>query len=80
MLTSQYSIICEPAKCTGCRRCQLICSFTNLGEFNISKANITIIEKDTEVENIIFTNNCKRCGTCVSYCVYGALKFEGTKQ
>jgi carbon-monoxide dehydrogenase iron sulfur subunit len=71
------TIITEPEKCVGCRRCQLACSFHNTGIFNIHDANIRIVENNTDIEEIIFTDNCKKCWTCVSYCAYGALKIRG---
>jgi Fe-S-cluster-containing hydrogenase component 2 len=40
-------------------------------------ANIRIVENNTDIEEIIFTDNCKKCWTCVSYCAYGALKIRG---
>jgi carbon-monoxide dehydrogenase iron sulfur subunit len=66
----------EPGKCTGCRRCQLICSFLHSEIFSPDKAYVTIVENDYEVSDITFTDDCVACNICVQYCVYGALKFR----
>ena len=75
-VTRQYTIDTIPEKCTGCRRCQLICSFSHDGEFNLGKARIVIDDKDEGVDEITFTEDCDRCGVCIRYCVYGALRFR----
>jgi len=72
----ERKIVIEPDKCTGCRRCQLICSFEHLEAFNPNRAYIMINEDDNGVANITFAENCDKCCICVSYCVYGALKFS----
>lgn len=71
----QHTIIVDIQKCTGCRRCQLICSFQHNEEFNLDKACIAVAEDDYRVTNITFADECDVCGLCVRCCVYGALKF-----
>ncbi len=78
-LETENTIVAYPQNCTSCRRCQLICSFLKKGEFNISDADIAILEKDDKIEKIVFSDDCRKCGSCVSYCVYGALKFKGAR-
>ena len=72
----EHTLKTEPKKCTGCRRCQLICSFLHTGNFNPEKAYLTIVENDYGVTDITFTNDCVKCNICVQYCAYGALKFR----
>ena len=76
MSSSKFLVLTEPEKCSGCRRCQLICSFQFTEEFNLNDARIKIVENDQGVSNITFTEDCNMCGVCVSYCAYDALKLE----
>lgn len=64
--------------CTGCRTCQMICSWAHHGKFNPSLSLITIEstdEKDAHFR-IKFDHGCKNCGLCASYCAGKALKKE----
>jgi carbon-monoxide dehydrogenase iron sulfur subunit len=70
----EHTIIIEPGKCTGCRRCQLICSFLHSGNFSLYKAYVIIDENDYGVTDITFTDDCVECNICVQYCAYDALK------
>ncbi len=70
------NIIINQSNCTGCRVCQLICSFLYYNEFNPSKANIQIIEEFELTPIIKFTTQCKHCGQCARNCLYDALKLE----
>ncbi len=72
----EHAIDVLPERCTGCRRCQLICSFLHDGEFNPSRARIAIEDRDEGVDQITFMEECDRCGACVTYCAYGALRFR----
>jgi ferredoxin len=60
-------------KCAGCQICRLICSFTHEKIFNPSKSRIVIDFVDDGF-SVGFTDECDKCGTCVEYCVYGALE------
>jgi carbon-monoxide dehydrogenase iron sulfur subunit len=65
----------DQSQCTGCRNCQLVCSFTNFDRFNPSQAYIEIDPGgDPEIR---FSPDCLCCLTCVDYCVYGALNYQG---
>jgi ferredoxin len=71
----------NPAKCTGCRRCQLICAYLHTGRFSLDPTRIRIREELHGVVDVAFTDACDQCGQCVSYCVYGALWYvtEGAR-
>lgn len=71
----------NPAKCTGCRRCQLICAYLHTGRFSLDPTRIRICEELYGVVDVAFTDACDQCGQCVSYCVYGALRYvtEGAR-
>ncbi|NHJ23291.1 MAG: 4Fe-4S dicluster domain-containing protein [Candidatus Lokiarchaeota archaeon] len=70
------NIIINQSNCTGCRVCQLICSFLYHNEFNPSKANIQIIEEYELTPIIKFMTQCNHCGQCARNCLYDALKLE----
>lgn len=63
-----------PEKCSGCLSCQLACSFTYEKSFNPLKARIVINWPGDIEREISFTEECIKCGTCVSYCNFGALE------
>lgn len=59
----------NPNLCAECYTCQLICSLTYEGMFNVNKARITI-----EPGKISFTNDCiGNCSLCIQYCPFGAI-------
>lgn len=62
----------RPERCVGCLICQMICSFVNYGVFNISKAKVKIT-RGVSGTLIEFREDCKKCGSCARWCVYGAL-------
>jgi Fe-S-cluster-containing dehydrogenase component len=72
-----FNIIVNQNNCTGCKVCELICSFLYQNEFNPSKANIRIIDEYELTPVIEFTEQCNHCGQCARNCLYGALKLEG---
>jgi Fe-S-cluster-containing dehydrogenase component len=67
-------VIAACERCRGCQICQLICSFRHDQAFNPSRAAVQVRRLGGETEfGVTFTPECDRCGTCVSYCLYGAL-------
>jgi len=67
-----------PENCTGCRICQMICSWLNEKSFQPLNAYIQV--KSEEEKGIHFEialdQRCKKCGLCASYCSIGALVKE----
>jgi Fe-S-cluster-containing hydrogenase component 2 len=59
-------------KCTGCHLCQLICSYTKTGEFNIEKSRIAIVERDKEGFAQMICRNCDEA-PCMEACPAGAI-------
>ncbi len=64
----------DPGRCTGCKRCQLACSFRRNEAYSLTGAEISIEEGDFGARAISFTEDCDLCYLCVAYCEYGALK------
>ncbi len=63
-------------RCTGCKNCQLACSFVNTGVFDPSSANISI-QSAEDTQAVSFLETCLGCGVCADFCVYGALEKVG---
>ncbi|MFC1995047.1 4Fe-4S binding protein [Chloroflexota bacterium] len=74
-MTNKIQVITEA--CSGCRMCQLACSFAWVKSFNPAQSRILVEEiDDTSLFQITFTDECNACGICVRYCFYGALKMK----
>lgn len=70
----EFPILVYPDKCTGCRICQLWCSFRYLGMFNPLKSYIVIgRDHGLRTSSIEVTEDCTWCGECARYCAWGAL-------
>ena len=69
---SKFSIEVAPEKCTGCLRCQLVCSEKYTKAFNPSAARIQVVMHGADCD-ISFTSECTGCGICVQHCFYDAL-------
>ena len=69
-------VLVEPEKCTGCRICEMICSFQNSNgnTFNPYQSNIKIIK--TEERGVDLPVLCLHCQDplCVDICPMGAIK------
>ena len=69
-----------PARCKGCRACELVCSFHHSGRtsFSPSRSSTKIVrDNDTGDIAIELDESCDLCrgeetALCVRYCVYGA--------
>ena len=57
-----------PSQCTGCRMCELVCSFFHYKIFNPSLSRIKVITNESEL--IDFPVTCRHCTdpTCQSVC------------
>lgn len=73
----KYTIVTDSARCSGCLRCRLACSFIQTGSFQPSAAMIRIVMRGLEVD-IEFDRGCTDCGRCADECCYGALEKKKT--
>jgi len=66
-------MLVEQAACTGCRRCELACSFRHEGKYWPEMSRVQV-EKD-EGKGLDIPTICRQCGTaqCVEACSQGAL-------
>jgi Fe-S-cluster-containing dehydrogenase component len=74
---SRPAVVADWSQCRGCQVCQLICSFRRDQAFNPTRAAVQVGRLGGETEfGVTFTADCDRCGSCVKYCLYGALSRE----
>ncbi len=73
MATTEYQhIICDPAKCSGCRLCEYACSATKTSSFNPGMSRIRVVR----IEPITMTAiSCRLCADapCITACPRNAL-------
>ena len=69
----QKALIIDPGKCTGCKQCELACSYIHEGSFNISKSRIRIFDFHQEARFVPYT--CTQCDEawCEQACPTGAI-------
>ena len=69
---AKYQIDVATERCTGCLRCELVCSDFHTKTFRPSAARIqvTMTGRDCQVR---FTEDCVACGICADQCLFGAL-------
>ena len=62
-------ILVDYEKCHGCRSCELACSFNKLEEFNIQRANLSVVEF-REAGSLCFPVVCQHCleAPCMDVC------------
>ncbi len=63
-------------RCTGCRTCEIFCSWANLQELNPRKAAIRI-RASFPVPGRYSVVVCDQCGACIDLCPAGALERRG---
>ena len=72
----EVEIFIHEEKCTGCRICQLMCSYIYQNKFAPTEAFIKIIDEYGLTPKISFLEGCKKCGQCARHCLYGALELK----
>jgi len=67
-------LVVEPERCTGCRMCELVCSFYHVGVFNPRRARITVVRDDER--GVYVPMMCQHCeeppcmDACPVYAIY----------
>ena len=79
----QKSLVIDPGKCTGCKQCELACSYIKEGTFNPSKSRIRVFDFHTEGRFVPYT--CTQCDEawCQQACPVDAITTDpvtGVKQ
>lgn len=72
----QRSLNIDPGKCTGCRQCEMACSYEKEGAFNPSKSRIRVFTFDAEARFVPYT--CTQCSEawCMQACPVDAIKLN----
>jgi len=65
-------IYADPLECTGCRICELICSFTFEKVLNPKKARVRVRRLEPAIDIPIVCRNCEK-PPCVDACPTGAM-------
>ena len=73
---SKFNILPEEKRCEGCFHCVLRCSLRFREGFNPEKAAIKIVVHLDQDNEILFRENCDRCGICARHCPCDALRLE----
>lgn len=66
-------LIVSPEKCTGCRTCEMACSFKKTNTFNPQKAAVTVFQYDEAAISVPVM--CMQCEdpACMKVCTVGAI-------
>ena len=69
----QKALVIDPGKCTGCKQCEMACSYENEGEFNPSKSRIRVFDFHAEGKMVPYT--CTQCAEawCQQACPVNAI-------
>ena len=72
----QRSLLIKPDKCTGCRQCEMACSFEKERVFNPAKSRIRIF--DLHVEGRFVPYTCTQCAEawCLHACPVEAITVD----
>ena len=67
------ALVIDGGKCTGCKQCEMACSFENEGEFNVAKSRIRVFDFHTEARFVPYT--CTQCAEawCQQACPVNAI-------
>ncbi|MGV8980092.1 4Fe-4S dicluster domain-containing protein [Clostridium sp.] len=66
-------LIISPEKCTGCRTCEMACSFAKTNAFNPQNAAVSVFQYDDAMISVPVM--CLQCEdpSCMKVCVVGAI-------
>jgi Fe-S-cluster-containing hydrogenase component 2 len=69
------ALMFNPAECTGCMSCQLICSFNRLKLYNPEKAVLRVAVRELDEPSITYCRHCKE-PACIEACSFDAMTIE----
>jgi len=69
----QKALVIDPSKCTGCKQCEMACSYENEGVFSPSKSRIRVFDFHEEARFAPYT--CTQCDEawCQQVCPVNAI-------
>ncbi len=72
-MTAQKFLVINPENCTGCRICEIACSFEHYKSFNPRKSRVRVLK--VEKMGVYIPNICRHCGDapCMASCPTGAI-------
>lgn len=72
----QRSLNIDPGKCTGCRQCEMACSYEKEKVFNPSKSRIRVFAFEAEARFVPYT--CTQCAEawCMRACPVDAIRVD----
>ncbi len=72
----EKALVIDVGKCTGCRQCELACSYEHIGEFNPARSRITVFDFHEKARFVPYT--CTQCDQawCMQVCPVGAITNE----
>lgn len=67
------ALVIDPGKCTGCKQCEMACSYENENEFNVAKSRIRVFDFHEEAKFVPYT--CTQCAEawCQQACPVNAI-------
>jgi anaerobic carbon-monoxide dehydrogenase iron sulfur subunit len=67
------ALVIDPGKCTGCKQCEMACSYENENEFNVAKSRIRVFDFHEEGKMVPYT--CTQCAEawCQQACPVNAI-------
>ena len=67
------ALVIDPGKCTGCKQCEMACSYENEGEFNVAKSRIRVFDFHEQGKMVPYT--CTQCAEawCQQACPVNAI-------
>ena len=70
------ALVIDPGKCTGCKQCELACSYVKEGEFNPAKSRIRVFDFHQEARFVPYT--CTQCAEawCLHACPVDAISVD----
>lgn len=75
VIALQSKLIVHPEKCTGCRICELSCSFFHEKVFNPKKARLRIVRLEPAIDMPITCQQCKKA-PCKEICPVEAISLN----